>query len=192
MQARLKQTADSQVLPVTGGAGKDQAPRGTSSHVSPSDAHGTDVQAKLLVELFENILQRSDEKRNTGICNPSLAPTVHLNKAQFQHAALKRLKTTDIERFLAEFDLDDRFGEVRHRLRLVTNTTPGPCTRFLPSFTPEDLTAYAISQYIEAHSPMHKPAFKTLRDLICNRDMGLFNALGIRAPDDPKSKATAH
>jgi len=194
MQARLKQTADSQVLPVTGGAGKDQAPRGTSSHVSPSDAHETDVQAQLLVELFQNILQRSDEERNTGICNPSPALTVHLNKAQFQHAALKRLKTTDIERCLAEFDLHDGFGEVRHRPCLVTNARPGPCTRFLPSFTPEDLTTYliAIIQYIEAHSPMHKPVFKTLRDWIFNRDMGLFNALGIRAPDDPKSKAIAH
>ena len=158
--------------------------------MSPSDAHGTDVQAQLLVELFE----RSDEERNTGICNPSLALTVHLNKAQFQHAALKHLKTTDIERSLVEFDLDDGLCEVRHRPRLVTNTTPGPCTRFLPSLTPEDLTAYliVISQYIEAHSPMHKPAFKTLLDWIFNHDMGLFDALGICAPDNPKSKAIAH
>ena len=126
--------------------------------------------------------------------NVRIVLTVHLNKAQFQHAALKCLKTTDIERSLAELDLDDGFGEVRHRPRLVTNTTPGPCTRFLPSLTPEDLTAYliAISQYIEAHSPMHKQAFKTLRDWIFNRDMGLFNALGIRAPDDPKPKAINH
>ena len=194
IQARLKQTADARAPLGTVGAGKDRAQGGSGTHVILANAHGTEGQAQMLEDLFANILQRSDEERTTGICNPSLALTIHTDKQQFQHAALKRTKTAEIEKSLDMWEFDAGLNEVRHRPRLITNTTPSTSTRFLTSFTPEDLTAYlvAIRQYIEVHSPSHVSIFRTLKDWIFNRDVGLFSALGIRAPDDPKSKAIAH